>query len=312
MTLTGTSGGTFSSTAGLSINAGTGEVNLATSTPAAYTVTYSFASGGCSNTTTASVTINVLPTATISYAGSPYCATGTASVTLTGTSGGTFSSTAGLNINASTGEINLVTSTPATYTVTYAVTDGNGCSNSTTTSVTINALPLVSVPIDETICTTPSIAVSGLLNGGSSISGSATQGQWTWSAIPATTVTLSNTGFVSDPNSVTTTLIAGYEGDVTFTLTSNDPLGCGAASASFTATIIGAQAATTWTGTVDANWHNSANWTNCVPGPTTVTTIAATANNPRITAADGDCFNIDIQNGAQLEITGSLQLNVYE
>ena len=60
------------------INAATGAINLATSTPGTYTITYSFTVGACSNTATTSITITALPTATIAYAGSPYCATGTA------------------------------------------------------------------------------------------------------------------------------------------------------------------------------------------------------------------------------------------
>ncbi|MET2986687.1 DUF7507 domain-containing protein, partial [Aureibaculum conchae] len=138
VTQTGQAGGTYSSTAGLVINGTTGAINLATSTPGTYTVTYSFTDGTCPNTTTTSVTINALPTATISYAGTPYCATGTASVTQTGQAGGTYSSTAGLVVNGTTGAINLATSTPGTYTVTYSFTDGT-CPNTTTTSVTINA-----------------------------------------------------------------------------------------------------------------------------------------------------------------------------
>jgi len=124
------------------INAATGDINLATSTPGTYTVTYSFTSGACSNTTTASITINALPVATINYAGSPYCATGTATVTQTGTAGGTYSVPAGVVINAATGDINLVTSTPGTYTVTYSFTSG-ACSNTATTSITIRSPLLV-------------------------------------------------------------------------------------------------------------------------------------------------------------------------
>ncbi|RYD91318.1 MAG: T9SS type A sorting domain-containing protein, partial [Sphingobacteriales bacterium] len=61
---TGSLGGTFSSTAGLDINAATGQVNLALSDPGTYTVTYTVgASGGCSSTATASITIN--PQATV-------------------------------------------------------------------------------------------------------------------------------------------------------------------------------------------------------------------------------------------------------
>ena len=133
-------GGTYTAPAGVVINAATGDINLATSTPGTYTITYSFSNGTCSNTTTTSITINSLPTATIAYAGSPYCATGTATVTQTGIAGGTFTAPAGVIINGVTGDINLATSTPGTYTVSYTFTNGT-CSNISTTSITINALP---------------------------------------------------------------------------------------------------------------------------------------------------------------------------
>jgi hypothetical protein len=70
VTLSGTNaytGGTYSSTGGLTISSGTGAVTPSTSTPGSYTVTYTYpSSGGCaSGTTTVSVTITALPTATI-------------------------------------------------------------------------------------------------------------------------------------------------------------------------------------------------------------------------------------------------------
>jgi PKD repeat protein len=144
VTRTGQAGGTYSSTAGLNfVSTSTGEINLATSTPGTYTITYTFTDGTCSNTATTSVVINALPTATIAYSGSPYCATGTATVTQTGQAGGTYSSTAGLNfVSTATGEINLATSSAGIYTVTYNYNNGT-CSNSTTASVTITALPSV-------------------------------------------------------------------------------------------------------------------------------------------------------------------------
>ncbi|MBK7307058.1 MAG: hypothetical protein IPI88_08435 [Chitinophagaceae bacterium] len=139
------SGGTYSSTAGLTINAATGDVTLATSTPGTYTVTYTIAaSGGCpAVTATTSIIITALPVATISYAGSPYCSNaGTATVTRTGTAGGTYSSTAGLTINATTGDVTLGTSTPGTYTVTYTIAASGGCPVVTaTTTITITQLP---------------------------------------------------------------------------------------------------------------------------------------------------------------------------
>ena len=144
VTQTGQAGGTYTAPAGVIINAATGDINLATSTPGTYTITYSFTSGACSNITTASITISSLPTATIAYSGSPYCATGTATVSQTGTAGGTYTAPAGVIINAATGDINLVTSTPGTYTITYSFTLGT-CNNTTTTSITINALPVATI-----------------------------------------------------------------------------------------------------------------------------------------------------------------------
>lgn len=149
VTHSGSSGGIYSSTTGLSIDPATGTINLGASTPGTYTVTYSIAAGsGCSAfSTTASITINAAPSATISYTASPYCSgAGTATVTHTGTTGGTYSSTSGLSINATTGTIDLVASSPGTYTVTYTVAPANGCVvYSTTTSVTISPRPAATI-----------------------------------------------------------------------------------------------------------------------------------------------------------------------
>ncbi|HRP00106.1 MAG TPA: proprotein convertase P-domain-containing protein, partial [Flavobacteriales bacterium] len=142
VTRTGTAGGSYSSTAGLSINASTGDVDLGASTPGTYTVTYTIAaSGGCALfQTTASITVTANPSATISYAGSPYCsASGPAAVSLTGTTGGVFSATpAGLSINATTGEVDPGASTAGTYTVNYDIAAAGGCGAfNTSTSITI-------------------------------------------------------------------------------------------------------------------------------------------------------------------------------
>ncbi len=72
---TGTAGGTYSaSPAGLTINAATGAVTPSTSSVAVYTVTYSFTGGGCSNTTTTSVTIKDVPNVSALPASSLICA----------------------------------------------------------------------------------------------------------------------------------------------------------------------------------------------------------------------------------------------
>ncbi len=148
MVLTGTTGGIYSSTAGLSINPTTGNVNLGLSTAGTYTVTYTIAAAnGCAQyTTTTNITITQLPAATIAYTGSPYCSNGgTASVTRTGTAGGTYSAPAGLVINSSTGAVTLGTSTPGTYTVTYTMPAAGSCPvQYAYASITITQLPAAS------------------------------------------------------------------------------------------------------------------------------------------------------------------------
>ncbi|MFN4892451.1 MAG: hypothetical protein ACK5G0_01645 [Bacteroidota bacterium] len=145
VTLTGVTGGGYTATpGGLTLNAFTGAVTPSSSTPGSYTVSYTIpASSGCpTRDVTTPVTITPAPAATISYTATPYCqGSGLATVTRTGSSGGAYSSTAGLVINASTGEINLNTSTPGTYIVTYSIAASGGCvAFSTTASITINAL----------------------------------------------------------------------------------------------------------------------------------------------------------------------------
>ncbi len=161
VTQTGTPGGTYSSTPGLSLNPANGNVTLGTSTAGTYTVTYTVISGNCPQfVTTASITIVQGASATISYAGSPYCPNpGTAFVTQTGTPGGTYSSTPGLVIDPVTGNVNTGTSTPGTYVVTYTVGAVGICPQyTTTTTITIgdSQPPVINCP--------PNVVVSNTSN----------------------------------------------------------------------------------------------------------------------------------------------------
>ncbi|MCO6460945.1 MAG: SprB repeat-containing protein [Saprospiraceae bacterium] len=101
---------------------------------------------GCSSTFTYDLQVNPLPSATISYAQSQFCAIGTATVTIVGQTGGTFSSTSGIALNTTTGEIDLGASTPGSYVITYNFSDPvTLCTNSTTTTVEIVPQPTISV-----------------------------------------------------------------------------------------------------------------------------------------------------------------------
>jgi sugar lactone lactonase YvrE len=183
VSLTGTgtyTGGTFTSTSGLSLNSSTGAIIPSTTTAGSYTITYTTsASSGCAYTSSTQATITALPTVAISYLGSPFCKSLTSArpVTLSGTgayTGGTFSSTSGLSLNSSTGAITPSTSTPGTYTVTYTSLPSGGCSAViATTQITITALSTASInysgsPFCKSL-TTPQIATlsgTGAYTGG--------------------------------------------------------------------------------------------------------------------------------------------------
>ena len=140
---TGASAGVFSSTTGLTLNATTGVISLATSTAGTYTVTNTIAASGTCAAASATTTVTITPAASAAFAypSATFCVSGTTApaATVTGTTGGTFTSTTGLTLNATTGAITLASSTPGTYTVTYTV--AGPCGASSTQAVTITAAP---------------------------------------------------------------------------------------------------------------------------------------------------------------------------
>ena len=151
--LTGTGGyigGTFTaSPSGITINSSTGAITPSTSTPRTYNITYTVpASGGCAAViATTTVTITAVPTAAISYTGTPFCTSSppqAASLTGTGAyTGGIFTaSPTGLTINSVTGSVTPGTSTAGTYTITYTIPASGGCvAIPVTTPVTMTELP---------------------------------------------------------------------------------------------------------------------------------------------------------------------------
>jgi len=138
-TITGTTGGAFTSTAGLIINSGTGEIDLDASTVGAYSITYT-TTGVCSANQSVNLTINAADNAAFSYSASSYEPTDAdPTPTITGLTGGTFSGTTGLVINSTTGEIDLSASTVASHTITYDTTSSGSsvCPNTSTQTVEI-------------------------------------------------------------------------------------------------------------------------------------------------------------------------------
>jgi gliding motility-associated-like protein len=153
-----TTGGTFSSTTGLSINGTNGVIDLATSTSGNYTITYtsnpnvpSCLVGG---TNTFNIVINpvITPVTGFSYS-TPFCSSDSVTLqlptlTVGFTLGGTFSSTPGLSINGTTGEINIPNSTPGVYTITYAIAANVAtCQVAGTNSTQVMIIPPVTIEL---------------------------------------------------------------------------------------------------------------------------------------------------------------------
>ena len=98
-----------------------------------YTVTATDAGGSCSATASKTVTVNLNPTASISPATATIC--NGANIQLTASGGTSYL----WSNSAATASITLTPSTTATYSVT--VTDANGCTASSSKTVTVNPLP---------------------------------------------------------------------------------------------------------------------------------------------------------------------------
>jgi hypothetical protein len=125
----------------------------------------------CAGATRTPIQVNVTQpaTATFSYpATGGNCAgsTGTVAPTLTtGATAGTYSSTTGLTLNATTGAVNLATSTAGTYTVTNTVAASGSCGPVTATApFTVNptpARPTLTPTYNGTVTTLTSSAATG-------------------------------------------------------------------------------------------------------------------------------------------------------
>ncbi|HMQ75987.1 MAG TPA: HYR domain-containing protein, partial [Flavobacteriales bacterium] len=144
----------------------TGAFDPAVATPGPHALGHVFA-GGCTSHDWFTINVVAAPDATIAYDASPYCKTaGSASVTLTGSLGGTFSSTAGLVIDAGSGEVDLSASTPGTYMVSYFIAPTAVCPSSiSTTAITITEAPNASVNYPGSAFCTEGTWVSPVIGG---------------------------------------------------------------------------------------------------------------------------------------------------
>lgn len=119
---------------------------------AGYTVTGTDANG-CSNTASINVPVNPLPAVTATAAPPDLCAG--ASTTLSGGGASTYAWTGG-----ATNNVAFTPAATATYTVTG--TDANGCTGTSSVTVTVNAIPVLTLSVqpNDTICAGTSITLT--------------------------------------------------------------------------------------------------------------------------------------------------------
>ncbi|HPS61458.1 MAG TPA: MBG domain-containing protein, partial [Bacteroidales bacterium] len=321
VTLTGSgvyTGGTYSSTAGLTLNPSTGAITPSTSTTGTYTVTYTLAAvAPCAGVTaTTSVTIYPLPTATVSGT-TTVCKNSTdPSVTFTGSDGTppytfTYNINGGTDLSVTTTSGNSVAVTQLTDIAgTYAynllrVTDSHGSwqDQSGTATVTVTepnvgnfiyaATPYCSNSTDPL----PQFEGSGMAGVFSSTTGlvfvSTSTGEVDLSASTAGTYTVTNTIAATGGCPLTTYTasltitqlpVAGftYASD-TYCTNGTDPtpiLGSGATAGIFTSSPAGVVFVSSSTGQIDLSAST--------PGSYTIyNTIDASAGCPEVSASFG-------------------------
>ena len=251
MTASPTTGGTWISSApGVATITNAGLITGISAGSATFTFTAT--ATGCSNTTS-SVTVNARPT--VSTPSATLCIGVT--MTASPTTGGTWISSApGVATITNAGLITGVSAGSATFTFTATAT---GCSN-TTSSVTVNTLPVVSVP-SASLCIGVTMTASPTTGG-------------TWISSAPGVATITNAGFV-------TALSAG---SVTFTFTET-ATGCVATTSSATVNalpVVSTPSATLCVGsTVTASPTAGGTWVSNAP------VIASIDNSGLITGISG-------------------------
>lgn len=161
----GSSGGTFSSSAGLSISPSTGAIDVSASTPGTYTVNNNIAANGSCPSANASTTFEVVATPATPSANNNglICDQGTISLSTPTTSGATYSWTGPNGFN-STDQNPSISSASSANAGTYSVVvTADGCPSANgTTNVNITPNPSVSIinGASTAVCTSESVVLT--------------------------------------------------------------------------------------------------------------------------------------------------------
>jgi hypothetical protein len=291
VTLIANGANTYSWSPGTGLSATTGVTVSANPTVTTiYTLTGN--AGVCTSTQTSTVTVNALPTATIS-AGGPLTFCQGDSVALTASAGTTYSWSTG----ASTQSINVLSA--GNYSVT--VTNANGCSaTSSITTVVVNPLPTITVN-NATICP------------GSSVTLNAT-GAATYSWMPGSSLSASTGASVNaNPTVSTTYTIAGTNSlACTNTTTASVTVLPAVNLAVNSATVCSGESATlTVSGASSYSWTPGTNLSSTtgatvIANPTVTTTYTVTGTSGSCSATQSSTVTVNALPIASITASGPL------
>ncbi|MCD6018821.1 MAG: hypothetical protein K0S53_1942 [Bacteroidetes bacterium] len=270
LTANGASTYTWSPGTGLISTIGSAVTGTPTTTQN-YTVTGTDVNG-CYNNAATTITVNPLPIVTVNTAS---ICLGQQTATLTANGADTYSWMPGTGLSTTTGSV--VTGTPsATQVYTVGGMDTNGCISGTTTTITINPLPVVTAPANMTVCplSANTLTTSGAVT-------------YTWSPNIYLNSNTSAT-VISTPSVTTTYTIDGLTGACTasntVTVVVNNTVVVNATAATPTICPLGSTTLTA-TGATTYTWSpaltlSSANGTTVTSAPsasTTYTVIGSTS-----------------------------------
>ena len=264
---------------------------------AAGTYNFTVANATCTSPASANVVINAQPASpTAPIVGTitqPTCSLATGSVMLSGLPTGSWTIMPG-NVTGTTPTTTITGLAAGTYNFTVA---NATCISPASANVVINIQPAPpTAPVVGTI-TQPSCSVS---TGSVVLSGLPT-GNWTI-----------NPGSITGAGS--STILSGLTAGSSYNFTVTNSLGC-TSSASSSIVFSTQPTDPTWTGAVNSDWNNPANWcSGVVPATTNNLIITNNGTQVTITAASGSpvvCNNLTIEPGAVLIIApdGSLTVN---
>ena len=138
-------GGEYSGTGVVS-----GQFNPATAGVGTHTLTYTYSSGGCSNTATTDVVVNPLPEVTWTGDLGTYCTTQNSFIQLPFLGSPSSGSYSGVGLSGSL--FNPSIAGVGTHTLTYTYTDINSCVNTATNTVIVSLPPTVTFDAIEDVC----------------------------------------------------------------------------------------------------------------------------------------------------------------